>query len=281
MCAIVLLTISPGFNVGFKEKPVDVVWVDIPKGTSDFIGVGLGAAPAAPARTDEPQEDGAQPAQVSLEALAKAGDQPAPEPGEPEQVAEKPAAKPAKKPTVEKSVTASARMTYARKGAPRIRRRPRTKTDRTIAGALASIDQSIAARSTPSGIAQPGAQPGTGTGYDGYKYGTGTEPLRVAPTDPEYLKYQAQVRSRIINNWVVPERFSTAGSSASAKLIVLINMNGEVVSVRWSQKSGSEAFNESARRAVQKSSPLPKPPSRLAWETYNEGFLIAFDARVR
>ncbi len=58
-------------------------------------------------------------------------------------------------------------------------------------------------------------------------------------------------------------------------------MNGEVVSVRWSQKSGSEAFNESARRAVQKSSPLPKPPSRLAWETYNEGFLIAFDARVR
>jgi TonB family protein len=179
---------------------------------------------------------------------------------EPEQ---KPLLEPTKESVIEKSVVAKARS----KPVPRQKRV--SLTDRKISDALASIDKTLQDRGAPP--------PDT---Y-GYKYGTGTEPVRISPTDPMYIKYQALVRIKIVRNWVVPEGFASAGASANAELIVMINTEGEVSSVRWAKRSGSEAFDESAKRAVEKSSPLPKPPEKLAWETYNEGFLISFDARVR
>jgi len=176
---------------------------------------------------------------------------------------QKPLLEPTKESVIEKSVVAKARQ---RK---RVRRRKPSKTDRKISDALASIDKTLKDRGAPP----PDAY--------GYKYGTGTEPVRVSPTDPMYIKYQALVRVKIVRNWVVPSGFASAGATANAQLIVMINTEGEVSSVRWAKRSGSNAFDESAKRAVEKSSPLPKPPEKLAWETYNEGFLISFDARVR
>jgi len=176
---------------------------------------------------------------------------------------QKPLLEPTKKTVVEKSVIAKARS----KRVPRSRRPSRT--DRKISDALASIDKTLQDRGAPPPEVY------------GYKYGTGKEPVRVSPTDPLYIKYQALVRTKIVRNWVVPSGFASAGATANAQLIVMINTEGEVSSVRWAKRSGSEAFDESAKRAVEKSSPLPKPPEKLAWETYNEGFLISFDARVK
>jgi len=249
VCVLLLIAISPGFDLPLKEKPVDVVWVELPKGTSDEIGWGIKEAKGLPGATIEQTKQPPATTQKPMEAV------------------------PQKQPTVEKSVTATARMTYSSKGAPR--RSARTKTDRKIADALAMIDKSLSDRSAPPESSQLGGR------GDGYKYGTGTQPLRVPPSDPEYLKYQAQVRARIINNWVIPERFASEDRTANAKLVVMINMNGEVVSTRWAKKSGVTSFDSSARRAVERASPFPKPPQRLAWETYNEGFLIEFDARAR
>lgn len=222
---------------------MDIVWVEIPKGTSDEIGMGTGTVEpkSLPTMTIEQQKKLLEQKQEPLKPEPKSAP-----------------------PTIEKTVTA--RMTYEDKNAPRVPKPPRSKTDAAIADALANIDKSLAERGEVS---------------PGYKYGTGTSPLKVPPSDPEYIKYQAQVRAHIMNNWIVPERFATAGESAAAQLIVIINMDGEVVSMHWAKRSGSESFDASCKRAVEKSSPLPNPPQRLAWETYNEGFLIAFDARVR
>ncbi len=274
VCVILLLAISPGFNVAFEEKPVDVIWVDIPRGPSDEIGLGIEGAPGYPPATVEQLTSLPPPEQIPLEVKPRV-DLPEEEALEgPEQVAEKPA----RKRKVEKTVIATGRMTYQQKGAPRVVQRRRTKTDATIASALAAIDRSLAERGEAPGAVAPGGVPGASPGY---KYGTSTVPLRVPPSDPEYIKYQAQVRGRIISNWIVPERFVSRGGKASAKIIVMINMDGEVISTRWSMRSGDPSFDESCKRAVEKSSPLPRPPQRLAWETYNEGFLVAFDARVR
>lgn len=268
LCVVMLFAISPGFDLSIREKPVDVIWVEIPKGTSDEIRVGPLSKPPPgykgyPETTIEQQK---------LAAIPR---------GEMPMEKESPAPKPTRKPTVQKTVKATGRMTYAKKGAPR-RRRGRTKTDRKISNALAMIDKSLADRSAAPGTdtAAPSGTTG-GPYYDGYKYGTGTQPLKVSPSDPEYIKYQALVRAKIINHWVIPERFVSAGASGNAKLIVMINMDGEVISTRWSKRSGNSTFDASAKRAVESASPLPKPPQRLAWETYNEGFLIEFDARVR
>jgi TonB family protein len=252
VCFFFLISISPGFDLPLKEKPVDVVWVELPKGTSDEIGWGIGESKGLPETTIQQQKQIAEPVQEPMEAFPR-----------------KPAA-----PAIEKSVTTTARMTYQKKGAPR--RRRGTRTDRKISNALAMIDRSLSDRAAdPTSAPTSGQLGGRGSGY---KYGTGTAPLRVQPNDPEYLKYQAQVRAKIIHKWMVPE--STIGKT-SAKLIVMINMNGEVISIRWSKKSGTPAFDLSAKRAVENASPFPKPPQRLAWETYNEGFLIEFDARAR
>ena len=40
-------------------------------------------------------------------------------------------------------------------------------------------------------------------------------------------------------------------------------------------------YDQSAIRAVKGASPFPKPPDRLAWEAYNEGFLIEFDPSLK
>jgi TonB family protein len=265
VCIFFLISISPGFDLPLKEKPVDVVWVELPKGTSDEIGWGIAPSPGLPGTTIEQQRQIGEPVQEPMEAVPK-------EPREPReesmQVAEKQA-----KPVIEKTVTARPSMTYQKKGAPR--RRRATRTDRKISDALAMIDRSLSERATAPESAQ------MGTRADGYKYGTGTRPLRVPPSDPEYLKYQAQVRAKIIGKWMVPESVIATGKGASARLIVMINMNGEVISIRWSKKSGMPSFDQSAKRAVENASPFPNPPQRLAWETYNEGFLIEFDARAR
>ena len=116
---------------------------------------------------------------------------------------------------------------------------------------------------------------------DGYKYGTGNKPLKVAPSDPEYVKYQAMIRHKIIRQWIVPLKFTEVGQGLNARLEVMINMDGEVVSVIWSSPSGNASYDQSAIRAVKKASPFPKPPDRLAWEAYNEGFLIEFDPSLK
>ena len=117
---------------------------------------------------------------------------------------------------------------------------------------------------------------------DGYKYGTGNQALKVSPSDPEYLKYQATVRGRIIQEWVLPLRYvEEGGARRRCGINVIINMDGDVTSASWEQQPGDPTFDASAMRAVRKASPFPKPPDRLAWEAYNEGFLVEFDPRLK
>jgi colicin import membrane protein len=152
--------------------------------------------------------------------------------------------------------------------------KPVPRRDRGIQNALAKIDKQLRERS-----ATPEAAQISGEGR-GFKYGTGTEPLKVMPSDPEYLKYQAMVRWKIMREWVVPQSLTSEGNY-NARIEVTINLDGDVVSVRWQSQSGNPAFDQSALRAVKRASPFPKPPDRLAWEAYNEGFLIEFDPRLK
>lgn len=238
---IILLFFSSPWLNIIFHEEETTIWVDLPYGPGEF-----------PTDAFKPKPE--------VTETTKIEDKPEQEPIEPEP--REPMREPTKETVVEKSVIAKAR-------SKPVRRRRVSRSDRKISDALASIDKSLKDRGAPP--------PDT---Y-GYKYGTGTEPVRIAPTDPLYIKYQALVRLKIVRNWVVPSGFASAGATANAQLIVMINTDGEVSSTHWAKRSGSEAFDKSAKRAVEKSSPLPKPPEKLAWETYNEGFLISFDARVR
>jgi colicin import membrane protein len=247
----VSLSVAPGIRLPFNEKPTRVIWVELPKGTSEEIGLGLKKSESLPKSTIEEQKKLFQTEQKPL----------APEMKAPAQQAQKPQEKmkePAK---------------AAAKAPPR---KAASSTDRKIANALAMIDKQLANRTI---VPEAGQIKESG---EGYKYGTGNKPLRVLPSDPEYLKYQAMVRARIISEWVLPLRYiEEGGQRRNCAVDVMINMDGDVISTQWERTSGDPTFDQSALRAVRKASPFPKPPDRLAWEAYNEGFLIEFDPRLK
>ncbi len=245
------LSIVPGIRLPLREHPTRVVWVELPKGTSDDIGLGIKKSEGLPKSTIEEQKKLFQTEQKPM----------APEMKTPTQQAQKPPEK-------------MAEPSRAKTAAPA--KKPASSTDRKIANALAMIDKQLANRT----ITPEAGQIKQNT--DGYKYGTSNQPLRVLPSDPEYLKYQAMLRARIITEWVLPLRYAEeAGPRRNCALEVMINLDGEVVSTRWERSSGDATFDASAARAVRKASPFPKPPDRLAWEAYNEGFLVEFDPRLK
>ncbi|MFH1829204.1 MAG: TonB family protein [Pseudomonadota bacterium] len=248
-----LFTAAPGLRTPLYEKPIRVTWVELPKGTSDEIGLGIKETKTLPKTTLEEQKKLLEPKQTALEAKK-----------EKTELAKKEMPEPRPK------------MTLPDKTKVRRAETPRPKpVSNKMAQALAKIDKQLAERSAVPEAAQ------IGVSGEGYKYGTGTKPLKSLPSDPEYLKYQAQVRWKIMREWIVPAKFTEEGSRLNARIEVMINMDGDVVSVRWASRSGNASFDQSALRAVKKASPFPKPPDKLAWEAYNEGFLVDFDPRIK
>lgn len=143
-----------------------------------------------------------------------------------------------------------------------------------IEKALAKLDQKTKERPPTAEAAQVEETKG---GFEGAK---GDKPVNVSPRDLEYIKYQTMIRSRISSAWFNTIRSTPeAETNYTASLEVLINEEGEVTSIRWMQPSNNPSFDASCVRAIRKASPLPKPPERLAWEAYNEGFLVEFDPK--
>lgn len=234
---LLLIVIIPSLTFRFRERPLAVTWIELPKGASLEIGTGIKKSEQLPRSTIEEQK---QPPseQKTLKPDAKG------KTAEPKQVMPEP-----------------------KKLSP---------TDEKIKKALAKIDKELKTR---------GAQPEAAQvekSEEGYQYGTGTDPLRAMPTDPEYLKYQSMVRAKIMGEWIIPPSFLEEGAPLlNARLEVRIDYDGEIASAAWIARSGNTGFDASCMRAVQRSSPLPKPPDRLALEVYNEGFLIEFDPRLK
>lgn len=264
------LVVVPGIYIPLTDKgmKIDVMWVELPKGTGEEIDYGMKKAENLPQSTIEQQKTQFQP-----------------EPVPPQQQTMKPEIKePLQKPVEEKmKITAKtpptkvdpSKMTVTDKKA-----KPQAavafKSNSKMKNALASVDKALAGRQVVPEAAQI-----ENTGQ-GFKYGTGNQPVRVSRSDPEFIKYQATVRAKIIRAWVVPTVYaSDTGRNFGSRLEVMINMEGEVTSTRWAKQSGNASFDASSLRAIKNASPFPRPPDRLAWEAYNEGFLVDFDPRMK
>jgi TonB family protein len=243
-------------RLSLTERPMSITWVELPKGKSDEIGLGIKKSEGLPKSTIEEQKMLETPNQQTLP------------PTKPKDLAKAPEAR---KSEMEKRPT----MKIEDKNIRKAEEPKKTKKDSKIQSALAKIDKQLKNRSVVPESAQ------VKVNEEGYKYGTGTKPLKALPSDPEYLKYQAQVRWKIMREWIVPVKFTEEGGNLNARLEVLINLDGDVVTVRWDSRSGNDSFDQSALRAIKKASPFPKPPDKLAWEAYNEGFLVEFDPRIK
>ncbi len=144
---------------------------------------------------------------------------------------------------------------------------------------LSAIDKAMAALNKKR-LSSPEAAQVKEKG-EGFKYGTGTEPLHVMPNDPEKIAYVAKIRHKIIDEWIIPSAYLQGDISSKPSLVVQINERGEVITIEWATKSGNAAIDSSLLRAVERASPLPIPTERLKWEAYNEGFLVEFDPSLK
>lgn len=222
----------------YKFRQDKVVWVNVPKGTSNTLGSPLKKSTGLPQSTIEEQK-------MALKA-APSGQE--------------------KKPS----------MTYTPPN-QKIEKRPQNVPQRRglphsrIDNALAKMEKMVAMKKKVEQEAGqvPETQPG------GFTFGNTTGPY-VSPDDPEYVMYQLKIRQKIMEQWILPMKYVEQASGLICRLIVHINDRGEISETEWEAKSGDPSFDLSAQRAIQKASPLDTPPERLKYEVYNEGFIVEF-----
>lgn len=238
LAALITLLFSPYLPFKpYRLRQDKIVWVSLPKGTSNQPGSPMKKSAGLPMSTIEEQKKALQ----------------SPPAGE-------------KKPL----------MTYTpreqpvkRPPAPPPPKRP-GHPDSRIEEALSRMQKQVAMKKVEQEAAQvPETRPG------GFTFGTSTGTY-VSPDDPEYVIYQAKIRQRIMNEWILPIKFTDQALGLICKIVVHINERGEVTETEWEQKSGNPSFDLSAARAIEKASPLDIPPERLKYEVFSEGFIVEF-----
>jgi TonB family protein len=137
--------------------------------------------------------------------------------------------------------------------------------DRT-ADALARIEQQLEQREVDMSAAQ--AKEGD-AGQS--PYGS----LHGSNVDPEWIQYYNTIKRKINSQWVIAK--GDVSGALVAKIVVMIDANGNVMRSRFEAPSGDGSFDESAIRAINKAAPFPTPPAGLRAEVLTEGFLFEFN----
>lgn len=95
--------------------------------------------------------------------------------------------------------------------------------------------------------------------------------LSSAETLDRIRIYQAEIAYQIQKNWAFSEQIAGADENLEVLLGIKIMPSGEITEVWFDQKSGNRHLDESAHRAVMKSSPLPTLPKGLFDSHYTVG----------
>jgi colicin import membrane protein len=115
-----------------------------------------------------------------------------------------------------------------------------------LARAVEAQDKEAPAPGTGTGQA-----PGSGTGGGG-KPGT---PLDL---------YKMVLQSAIQQNWVFNELLAGMDQNLEVRILIKILKNGEIRDIIYDTRSGNRYLDQSARRAIERASPLPPLPKGMA-----------------
>lgn len=137
--------------------------------------------------------------------------------------------------------------------------------DRTT-DALARIEQQLQQREVDMSAAQA-RQGDSGQSPYGSLHGSNV--------DPEWIQYYNTIKRKINSQWVIAK--GDVSGTLVAKVVVMIDANGNVMRSRFEAPSGDGSFDESAIRAINKAAPFPTPPEGLRAEVLTEGFLFEFN----
>ena len=160
ICLLLILFVP---KLEIMKPKVNIIWVDFPRGASEEPEIKMKEAESLPKTTIQEQKEWQKEQEV-----VKKEEKPMLEP-------KKPPKKEALRPIQPEPV-------------PKMKPRPRKLSD--VEKALQALSKKKSAPPEAAQVKEKG---------EGFKYGTGTEALRIPPSDPEYVAYVAKVRAKIIN----------------------------------------------------------------------------------
>ena len=105
---------------------------------------------------------------------------------------------------------------------------------------------------------------GTGTGE-------GTGPGRKV-ADPERL-YQMVIASAIRQNWVFNDTLARMDKNLECRVLLKILKSGEIRDIIFETRSGNQYLDESVKKAIIRSNPLPAFP--MGYPSYDVGFVFS------
>lgn len=101
-------------------------------------------------------------------------------------------------------------------------------------------------------------------------FGRGTTGLGSAEMQDRVRIYQAEIAYQIQRNWAFAEQLAGGGKDLEVALGIKILPDGKIEEIWFDQRSGNRHLDESAYRAIQKSSPLPPLPPDL----FNSHYIV-------
>lgn len=123
--------------------------------------------------------------------------------------------------------------------------------------ALARIRENLAGAGDTAGAGGAGSLPGGGAGGGGGGIGPGGG--RIANLPLNYRLYYQAIEQKIKSNWnlALPRGILEDMRGMEVVIGITIAADGEIIDVTFEQKTGNIYLDDSAYRAVKKSSPLP------------------------
>jgi colicin import membrane protein len=96
--------------------------------------------------------------------------------------------------------------------------------------------------------------------------------------DPALIAYYSALKRKVTSQWLLSkDKYSGA---LVAKIAVLIDATGRVVSLSYEKTSGDGSFDDSAQMAIKRAAPFPAPPESIRDEAVSEGFAFTFNPRA-
>ena len=121
-----------------------------------------------------------------------------------------------------------------------------------ISQALSRMKAAVETKTESAGEAkQQGAGSGTGTGLGKQGY---------SPLDT----YKLILQSAIEQNWVFNDMLARMDQNLKVRVMIKILSSGEIRDISFETKSGNRYLDESAKKAIKRSNPLPKLPKGMA-----------------
>lgn len=235
---LVALIGLPEIFLAEDQKPMDVIMVDITRGTSDELGESPPEVKHLPDNTIEEQKN---PMPTATDTRTTA-------PRVVEVVKTPPAVDPRAMKDPEKTVKTQPRGMNA-----------------ADAAALAKINDTLKQHKITDQAANT-------TGAEGYKYGNTNKPTNIM-NSPELIRYRAMVKDKITR-----ERLNLGDDRSIKPPAININISGSgaITSKSFARRSGNASVDAAAMRAVERASPLPVPPESIRAFVSTHGFTIGF-----